>query len=253
MMERNRLITKHLRFPRFIMAVYAFAGVLLFFSVTGVLDASVDKNKDLTVFNVSTCAGVAVLIALVCIWSDLDLKKNANKFAIEAAKKYIQKSIVSYPYPDFKDFQEVLSVPEAMQELATFISNQLTPGEQERILNIVSEMPISDNIPKQQLAIVINRACEDITKVLNGWIDKDGIRHDAHPDPTFMSDVYIKLAGLHHRYVVLGNKQETKNTKTSQNDYWEENSKTLELTQKACKLWKNNKIKERNIHHIKGS
>jgi len=128
--------------------------------------------------------------------------KKAEKFSMLVAKRYIKKA--SKDFPDLKDFDEVLTNPNAMRNIATIISNQLHSSEQKLIRDIVSDATIkwkkyekNKTLTESQLFFISKKicakACADIAQVLN---------EHASVHPEFLSNIYKFMAYADTMYVV---------------------------------------------------
>lgn len=144
-MKRNKIVSKTLR-PYVgalsIAAAVGITGIAIFDKAAPKLQKKYNISDNF-VFCVNAVGigfiAYVFLIAILCLYN------NANKFANEAAKKYISKKIAECP--DYDQFQNVLKKPAAIKRIAVLISNELRETEQKSVAKIMNKLdiPASDD------------------------------------------------------------------------------------------------------------
>lgn len=185
-MQKNKIVNKHMlsHFDSKDLFVFAICGYGLFLTGQGITQSVqdyIDKESGAKGFIAGFSLLACSLATLMCMYL-IGKKKHANKFAAIAAKSYIIEA--TKDHPEYKDFEEILKNPKAMQDIAAYISNSLRPSERKAVLDIVHA------IPEYPTKTELRQALKNINKIV-----KD--HEHVHPE----LNVYGNMARAHLTYI----------------------------------------------------
>jgi len=192
MAQANKMILKHF-LPAVIAVAITGTGALGLVSYKIYEETKTEKGIDLR----TALSPFIVLYALCLIIIPLaGTYKKTKKFASHAAREYIIAAMKEYP--ELKQFQKVLSNRHAMNHLATVISNNLRPSEQEIISETVFKMKLKLPLPTRQEHKLVRETLDKVVKV----VEEHGLVH-----PEFISKVYMEMARADAAYIYSQQKQ----------------------------------------------
>ena len=194
-MKRNEIISQKVGPLVKFLSVLAMAGLLSVVafdkksdSVKQEYNLGNDFVKFVNVFGIS-------FIAVVFICCIVSVYNNANRTAIDIAKKYLEKNFANHP--DFAQFQYVLNSPVAMRRIATMVSNEMRESEQQHIIKLLDKIELTSSI--EQIEEIYNQ----IVNVIEG-------HSQLHPD--FIEKVYSVI--VHENYLLYKKQKQDEISKT---------------------------------------
>lgn len=146
---------------------------------------------------------VAMLIICACadVYSDYN---KSTKISSLVARKYLKKEMEEHP--EFKQFEKVLTNPQAMQNISALIFNSLHPSESERVVQMVFEMRqklrdyrkygTEDTESSKDARILLNDTRNKIVTI---------IQEHASVHPEFIRDIYSAVARADMIYIMSKN------------------------------------------------
>ncbi len=91
---------------------------------------------------------VVGIVALIAVFMS-EVNKKLDKAAANTALKYLKQLFVNQP--ELKEFENVLSNPEALDKVAAYVFNNLRPSEQQEIHDILGESYLVAHMINQYL------------------------------------------------------------------------------------------------------
>lgn len=201
MIKNNKVINRIL-LPK-ILGFCVIVATSLGVGTTIIQDTKNHPNKQMNMQDQSLLVLMAVVI--MCFGGLLFSEyKQGESFSKLVTRKYLRQIFATQP--ELKIFNQVLSNPQALQNVTQVIFNSLRPYEQKRIAKIISEMhkeiricEESDANEQEEMQIcklILHNTRTDIVKIL---------AEHASLHPEFMHDIQIALAKNDMIYIASKN------------------------------------------------
>ena len=195
-MSINKIKQKYLTKLAVLYGTYGLAGAL---ALCGVIHTTESAKKDPKTTRIVSTVMYSLSISavsLMFLWIMLDNNKRANKFALHATQNYI-KSVIEND-SELKPYESVILNKDAMQQIATTISNHLRPSEQQDVLDVIESLAKQEKITSKDLDI----AYKNIRQIIEDHI---------HVHPEFMPIIISQLGNAD--YLAYVKKQQEKNAR----------------------------------------